>query len=90
VADLDVGLGELAVVVRATWKTSATTARRLLSQVPAVEPRIDRDGQGIETPRLPIRRSDDGYALMQAPGMVDDHTADCWIPLVADAPSRRP
>ena len=20
------------------------------------------------------------YALMQATGMVDDHTADCWVP----------
>jgi DNA-3-methyladenine glycosylase I len=30
------------------------------------------------------------YALMQATGMVDDHTADCWVPSVADAPSRRP
>ena len=27
------------------------------------------------------------YALMQATGMVDDHTADCWVPAVADAPS---
>jgi DNA-3-methyladenine glycosylase I len=29
------------------------------------------------------------YALMQATGMVDDHTADCWVPPVADPPSRR-
>ena len=25
------------------------------------------------------------YALMQATGMVDDHTADCWVPAVKAA-----
>jgi len=30
------------------------------------------------------------YALMQATGMVDDHTADCWVPPLGKAPSRRP
>ena len=23
------------------------------------------------------------YALMQATGMVDDHTADCWVPAIS-------
>ena len=23
------------------------------------------------------------YALMQATGMVDDHVADCWVPITA-------
>ena len=58
-ADLDVDLGEL------LWSFApprATTARQ---PVPGSrgDPRIDRDGQGIEAPRLPIRRTDDGVRV---------------------------
>ena len=32
----------------------------------------------LQEARLPLRRADHVYALMQSAGMVDDHVAGCW------------
>jgi len=58
-ADLDVDLGEL------LWSFAAavsTTTRRSVPS-PRGHAGIDRDGQGIEAPRLSIRRTDDGLRV---------------------------
>ena len=58
-ADLDVDLGEL------LWSFAPPPRPRPadLSAGSRGDRRIDRDGQGIEAPRLPIRRTDDGLRV---------------------------
>ena len=87
--DLDVDLGEL------LW--SFAPPGRLqrprpadVSQVPAVSPESTAMAKELKRRGFRFVGPTTAYALMQATGMVDDHTADCWVPLVADAPSRRP
>jgi len=87
--DLDVDLGEL------LW--SFAPPGRLqrprpadLSQVPAVSPESTAMAKELKRRGFRFVGPTTAYALMQATGMVDDHTADCWVPLAADAPSRRP
>jgi DNA-3-methyladenine glycosylase I len=89
VADLDVDLGEL------LW--SFAPPERLqrprpadVSQVPAVSPESTAMAKELKRRGFRFVGPTTAYALMQATGMVDDHTADCWVPSVADAPSRRP
>lgn len=57
-----------------------------LSQVPAVTPESTAMAKELKRRGFRFVGPTTAYALMQATGMVDDHTADCWVPLVADAP----
>jgi DNA-3-methyladenine glycosylase I len=79
VADLDVDLGEL------LW--SFAPARRPrpadLSQVPAVTPESTAMAKELKRRGFKFVGPTTAYALMQATGMVDDHTASCWVPATA-------
>ena len=86
--DLDVDLGEL------LW--SFAPPGRLqrprpadLSQVPAVSPESTAMAKELKRRGFRFVGPTTAYALMQATGMVDDHTADCWVRPAADPPSRR-
>jgi DNA-3-methyladenine glycosylase I len=76
VADLDVDLGEL------LW--SFAPARRPrpkdLSQVPAVTAESTAMAKELKRRGFKFVGPTTAYALMQATGMVDDHTASCWVP----------
>jgi len=79
VADLDVDLGELlwsfAPPDRATRPRPAD-----LSAVPAVSPESTAMAKELKRRGFRFVGPTTAYALMQATGMVDDHTADCWVP----------
>jgi DNA-3-methyladenine glycosylase I len=79
VADLDVDLGEL------LW--SFAPARRPrpadLSQVPAVTAESTAMAKELKRRGFKFVGPTTAYALMQATGMVDDHTASCWVPAAA-------
>jgi DNA-3-methyladenine glycosylase I len=85
-ADLDVDLAEL------LWSFAPSPRPRPanLSEVPAVTPESTAMAKELKRRGFRFVGPTTAYALMQATGMVDDHTADCWVPLAADAPSRRP
>jgi DNA-3-methyladenine glycosylase I len=88
-ADLDVDLGEL------LWSFAPPDRAQRprpadLSKVPAVSPESTAMAKELKRRGFRFVGPTTAYALMQATGMVDDHTADCWVPRVGDAPSRRP
>ena len=84
IADLDVDLGEL------LWSFApADRAKRPrpadLSQVPAVTPESTAMAKELKRRGFRFVGPTTAYALMQATGMVDDHTADCWVPAIKAA-----
>ena len=88
-ADLDVELGEL------LWSFAPPDREQRprpaeLSEVPAVTPESTAMAKELKRRGFRFVGPTTAYALMQATGMVDDHTADCWVPPLGKAPSRRP
>jgi DNA-3-methyladenine glycosylase I len=80
--DLDVDLAEL------LWSFAPTDrARRRrpkdLSEVPATSPESTAMAKELRRRGFRFVGPTTAYALMQATGMVDDHTADCWVPRAA-------
>ncbi|MGV0849561.1 DNA-3-methyladenine glycosylase I [Mycolicibacterium phlei] len=51
-----------------------------LSHVPAVTPESTAMARELKRRGFRFVGPTTAYALMQATGMVDDHTADCWVP----------
>jgi DNA-3-methyladenine glycosylase I len=51
-----------------------------LSQVPAVTPESTAMAKELKRRGFKFVGPTTAYALMQATGMVDDHTASCWVP----------
>ena len=80
-ADLDVDLGEL------LWSFEPPSRPRPadLSQVPAVTPESTAMAKELKRRGFRFVGPTTAYALMQATGMVDDHTADCWVPAIEAA-----
>jgi len=80
-ADLDVDLGEL------LWSFAPPSRPRPadLSQVPAVSPESTAMAKELKRRGFRFVGPTTAYALMQATGMVDDHTADCWVPAIEAA-----
>ncbi|MBY0291596.1 MAG: DNA-3-methyladenine glycosylase I [Mycobacteriaceae bacterium] len=76
VADLDVDLGEL------LWSFSPPPRPRpaAMADVPAVTPESTAMAKELKRRGFRFVGPTTAYALMQATGMVDDHTADCWVP----------
>jgi DNA-3-methyladenine glycosylase I len=81
VADLDVDLAEL------LWSFAPPPRPRPadLSQVPAVTPESTAMAKELKRRGFRFVGPTTAYALMQATGMVDDHTADCWVPPIKAA-----
>lgn len=50
------------------------------SEVPTVSPESTAMAQDLKRRGFRFVGPTTAYALMQATGMVDDHTADCWVP----------
>ena len=75
-ADLDVDLGEL------LWSFAPPPRPRPadMSHVPAVTPESTAMAKELKRRGFRFVGPTTAYALMQATGMVDDHTADCWVP----------
>jgi DNA-3-methyladenine glycosylase I len=80
-ANLDVDLGEL------LWSFAPPSRPRPadLSQVPAVSPESTAMAKELKRRGFRFVGPTTAYALMQATGMVDDHTADCWVPAIEAA-----
>jgi DNA-3-methyladenine glycosylase I len=80
-AELDVDLGEL------LWSFAPPPRPRPadLSKVPAVTPESTAMAKELKRRGFRFVGPTTAYALMQATGMVDDHTADCWVPAVSAA-----
>ncbi|MGO4444195.1 DNA-3-methyladenine glycosylase I [Mycobacterium sp. 2YAF39] len=76
VADLDVDLAEL------LWSFAPPSKPRpaAMSDVPAVTPESTAMAKELKRRGFRFVGPTTAYALMQATGMVDDHTADCWVP----------
>jgi DNA-3-methyladenine glycosylase I len=81
VADLDVDLGEL------LWSFAPSARPRPadMSKVPAVTPESTAMAKELKRRGFKFVGPTTAYALMQATGMVDDHTADCWVPAIKAA-----
>jgi DNA-3-methyladenine glycosylase I len=84
VADLSddgVDLGEL------LWSFAPSARPRPadLSAVPAVTPESTAMAKELKRRGFRFVGPTTAYALMQATGMVDDHTADCWVPAIKAA-----
>ena len=81
VADLDVDLGAL------LWSFAPPPRPRPadMSQVPAVTAESTAMAKELKRRGFRFVGPTTAYALMQATGMVDDHTADCWVPAVKAA-----
>ena len=77
VADLDVGSGRAAVVVRPAGRARA---RPPCPRCPAVTPESTAMAKELKRRGFRFVGPTTAYALMQATGMVDDHIADCWVP----------
>jgi DNA-3-methyladenine glycosylase I len=77
-AELDVDLGDL------LWSFAPPPRPRPadLSKVPAVTPESTAMAKELKRRGFRFVGPTTAYALMQATGMVDDHTADCWVPAV--------
>ncbi|HEX2283432.1 MAG TPA: DNA-3-methyladenine glycosylase I [Mycobacterium sp.] len=78
-ADLDVDLGEL------LWSFAPPDRAQRprpadLAHVPAVTPESTAMAKELKRRGFRFVGPTTAYALMQATGMVDDHTADCWVP----------
>jgi DNA-3-methyladenine glycosylase I len=82
VADLDVDLAEL------LWSFAPLPRPRpaRMADVPAVTPESTAMAKELKRRGFRFVGPTTAYALMQATGMVDDHTADCWVPAPQDAP----
>jgi DNA-3-methyladenine glycosylase I len=80
-AELDVDLGEL------LWSFAPPTRPRPtdLSKVPAVTPESTAMAKELKRRGFRFVGPTTAYALMQATGMVDDHIADCWVPVIEAA-----
>lgn len=80
-ADLDVDLGEL------LWSFAPPARPRPadVSKVPAVTPESTAMAKELKRRGFRFVGPTTAYALMQATGMVDDHTADCWVPAIKAA-----
>ena len=80
-ANLDVDLGEL------LWSFAPPSRPRPadLSQVPAVTPESTAMAKELKRRGFRFVGPTTAYALMQAAGMVDDHTVDCWVPAIEAA-----
>ena len=76
VADLDVDLAEL------LWSFAPPPRPRpaAMADVPAVTPESTAMAKELKRRGFRFVGPTTAYALMQATGMVDDHTADCWVP----------
>ena len=76
VADLDVDLAEL------LWSFAPPRRPRpaAMADVPAVTPESTAMAKELKRRGFRFVGPTTAYALMQATGMVDDHTADCWVP----------
>lgn len=76
VADLDVDFGEL------LWSLAPPPRPRpgAMADVPAVTPESTAMAKELKRRGFRFVGPTTAYALMQATGMVDDHTADCWVP----------
>jgi DNA-3-methyladenine glycosylase I len=85
-ADLDVDLAEL------LWSFAPPPRPRPadVSQVPAVTAESTAMAKELKRRGFRFVGPTTAYALMQATRMVDDHTADCWVPATISARSRRP
>ena len=89
VVDLDVDLGEL------LWSFAPPPRPRPadITHVPAVTAESTAMAKELKRRGFRFVGPTTAYALMQATGMVDDHTTDCWVPATfqspADAPPRR-
>ena len=55
--------------------------------VPAVTPESTAMAKELKRRGFRFVGPTTAYALMQATGMVDDHVADCWVPVIDHAPS---
>jgi DNA-3-methyladenine glycosylase I len=55
------------------------------SAVPAVTPESTAMAKELKRRGFRFVGPTTAYALMQATGMVDDHTADCWVPVIKAA-----
>ncbi|HKP40435.1 DNA-3-methyladenine glycosylase I [Mycobacterium sp.] len=77
--DLDVDLSEL------LWSFAPPPKARPadVSQVPAVTPESTAMAKELKRRGFRFVGPTTAYALMQATGMVDDHTADCWVPAIS-------
>ena len=76
IADLDVDLSDL------LWSFAPPPRPRPaeLSEVPAVTPESTAMAKELKRRGFRFVGPTTAYALMQATGMVDDHTASCWVP----------
>ncbi|MCV7301478.1 DNA-3-methyladenine glycosylase I [Mycobacterium barrassiae] len=76
VAELDVDLAEL------LWSFAPPPRPRpaAMADVPAVTPESTAMAKELKRRGFRFVGPTTAYALMQATGMVDDHTADCWVP----------
>jgi DNA-3-methyladenine glycosylase I len=76
VADLDVDLSEL------LWSFAPPPRPRpaAMKDVPAVTAESTAMAKELKRRGFRFVGPTTAYALMQATGMVDDHTADCWVP----------
>ena len=76
VADLDTDLGKL------LWSFAPPPRPRpaAIADVPAVSPESTAMAKELKRRGFRFVGPTTAYALMQATGMVDDHTADCWVP----------
>ncbi|KUI45830.1 3-methyladenine DNA glycosylase [Mycobacterium sp. GA-1199] len=59
------------------------------AEVPAVSPESTAMAKELKRRGFRFVGPTTAYALMQATGMVDDHTADCWVPATCAAPEKR-
>ena len=76
IADLDVDLSDL------LWSFAPAARPRPaeLSAGPAVTPESTAMAKELKRRGFRFVGPTTAYALMQATGMVDDHTASCWVP----------
>lgn len=58
------------------------------TEVPAVTPESTAMAKELKRRGFRFVGPTTAYALMQATGMVDDHTADCWVPATCAAPEK--
>ena len=78
VADLDVDLAKL------LWSFAPEPRPRPAGRagVPAVTPESTAMAKDLKRRGFRFVGPTTAYALMQATGMVDDHVASCWVPVV--------
>lgn len=79
-ADLDVDLDELLWSFAPADRTNRPRPADL-SEVPAITPESTAMAKELKRRGFRFVGPTTAYALMQATGMVDDHIADCWVPV---------